>query len=161
MNIEIVTKTEQPLFSRTEIIGKLFFSGPTPSRKAVVDEIAKQMKADAKLVAVRKIQMEYGHEFANIEAVLYKKEADLNKIESGYVIKRHEEKKKEEKAAPTPAPAETPKEDEAPADDTKKTDAPAEEAPVEEAATEVSETTVSDGAQKPEQVSDMKKEGDN
>jgi ribosomal protein S24E len=85
---------KQPLFSRRIISAEIDFSeGKTPSRADVRNEIARAVKAEGKLVSVRKIATAYGHRKANVEAFVYATEAELAKSEPKHILDRHAPKK--------------------------------------------------------------------
>jgi len=96
MDIEVKNKKENPQLQRQEITGEIKFSGATPSNQQLRDELAKKIGVQADLVAIRHIYGAFGTGKASFEAVAYATKEQFAKIEP---------KKKEKKAAATPAPA--------------------------------------------------------
>ena len=71
MKLEIVSKKENPLFERTEIVAKLSGYEATPSNIAVGEEVAKAMKTEKEKVFILKIGQSYGNTQARVEAQVY------------------------------------------------------------------------------------------
>jgi ribosomal protein S24E len=100
MDTKILEDKKQPLFSRRVISAEIDFGeGKTPSRADVRNEIARAVKAEGKLVSVRKIATEYGYRRAKVEAYVYASEAELAKGEPKHILSRHEPKKAKEEGA--------------------------------------------------------------
>jgi len=94
MDTKILEDKKQPLFSRRVISAEIDFGeGKTPSRVDVRNEIARAVKAEGKLVSVRKIATIYGHRNAKVEAFVYATEAELAKNEPKHILERHAPKK--------------------------------------------------------------------
>jgi ribosomal protein S24E len=110
MEITITEKKEQPLLSRQEVLGKLTFSGVTPSKKVFRKELAKKVGVNEELLVLKKIEMIYGHQAAYFNAMIYKKKEDLQLIEAKATLKKNfgtkEEKPAEENAEPKEKAAE-------------------------------------------------------
>ena|SRR3989338_3414767 len=123
MELKIIKEKESPLLSRKEITANVAFSNATPSEKEVRKLLAGQLKADEKLVVVKKISGQFGNRKAKALAFYYmseeemkriepqKKESkDTKKAESGEEKKETPaEKAKEEKKAPEKEAKEGPK----------------------------------------------------
>lgn len=71
MKLEIVSKKENPLLDRTEVVAKISGYEATPSNLQVGEEIAKQMKSDKEKVFVLKIDQSYGRNAARVQAQVY------------------------------------------------------------------------------------------
>jgi ribosomal protein S24E len=92
-----LNKKENPILKRQELTGELTFVGAaTPSNKQLQEEIAKKLGVAAELIVIRHIYGAFGGGKATFEAVAYATKEQFDKIEP---------KKKEKKAAATPAPA--------------------------------------------------------
>ncbi|MFC1648521.1 30S ribosomal protein S24e [Nanoarchaeota archaeon] len=104
MNLEIVSRDKKPLLSREEVVARISYEANTPSRLEVRKELAKAAKAEEGLVVVRKIASGFGASGADVFAFIYDDEGSMKTTEGKYMINRHAEKKKKEKA-PAPAPA--------------------------------------------------------
>ncbi len=110
MQLTIETNNKNPLLGRTEVQGKLTFTGATPSNADVQNEIAKQLKVDAALVVVKHVHTVFSSQEASVEAVAYdsaqaQQKAEKmtkhlrKKAEEEAKIKAEEEKRKAEEAA--------------------------------------------------------------
>ena len=119
MEIEILNKEKNELLGREGIEAKVSYSEATPSRKEIRKELAKKVGKKENLVVVQEIKTYFGSGIAKIYANAYDREEDLKAGEIESIVKRHEEKKKEEKAeapkeekkeAPAPAAKEAPPE---------------------------------------------------
>lgn len=100
MEIKITEDKKQPLFGRRRVVAEVIFGeGKTPSRAEVKAELSKQLKADGKLLSVRKIETGYGVRRANVEVYVYPSEAELLRLEPRYIKERELPKEKKEAAA--------------------------------------------------------------
>lgn len=108
MKLTISKQSENPILKRTEIEADLVFTGPTPSKDTVKNEIASQTKASADLVEIKEINTTFGHQFAKARVYVYK---DVeSKKEMVELNKKQIEKAKKAKEAPKEEkPAEKPK----------------------------------------------------
>jgi ribosomal protein S24E len=77
MKIEIVEKNKNPLLKRDEIELKIEHEGPTPSRTALLTEIAKELKVDQKHIIINKILKQSGLKMVKVKAELYKNVEDI------------------------------------------------------------------------------------
>ena len=105
MNLKIISQTEEPLLSRTNIKALISFEAQTPSTEDVKKQLASATKKDAKLVVVKKISTHYGNKEADVNAYIYTSEEEMKKVEP-----KPKEKKAKPGAAPAEKPAEAPKE---------------------------------------------------
>jgi len=82
MNLKILEQKDEPLLSRKEIKAELTFEGTaTPSNDTVKKAIAKNLKADEKLVVVKSIYTTYGTNNADVNAYVYASEKEMTNIE--------------------------------------------------------------------------------
>ena len=89
MKIEITEKKENLLQERTEVRFTVDHTGEaTPTRKAVIDEISKQMKAKKGTVIINNIDTQYGRGISKGYAKVYKSEEAALKFERDYLLKR-------------------------------------------------------------------------
>ncbi len=101
MNITINNKTENSLLNRIEVKGRVTFEGVTPSNAQVADALAKAMKAESAQVVMKHIYTRFGHQDANVEAVVYATPEAKQRAE---VVPPHLKKKdKSEQKAAAPA----------------------------------------------------------
>jgi small subunit ribosomal protein S24e len=97
MEVEIISKKENPIFGRMELNFKV--SHPkevTPKRKDVRDEIATQLKVQKDRIVIDNMKPEFGKPETLGYAKIYKTKDDAVKVESDAVLKRNnlfEEKK--------------------------------------------------------------------
>ncbi len=103
MQLNITSKEEKPLLSRTEIMADITFDSATPSKEKIKEKLATILKVDANLIVVKKVFNKFGEKRAGVSAFAYKNEKDMKTIEP---------KPKEKKGAKKEeAPAEAPKEE--------------------------------------------------
>ena len=100
MNITIQTKTENSLLNRVEVKGRVTFEGVTPSNVQVTEAVAKAMKAETNLVVMRHIYTRFGHQDADIEAVVYTTSEAKQRTE---VVPPHLKKKADDAKKAPPA----------------------------------------------------------
>ena len=106
LQINIESKDEKPLMSRTELRGVVAFDGSKPSRAEVRAEIAKAMKTKDENVIVRSLLTAYGDTTADLVAYVYKNAEDAKTITLNHLVKRNiGEQKEEKKEVPVEAPA--------------------------------------------------------
>jgi small subunit ribosomal protein S24e len=102
MKIEITEKKENLLQERTEVRFTVDHTGEaTPTRKAIIDEISKMMKAKKGTVVINNVDTQYGRGISKGYVKIYKTEESALKFEREYLLKRSgigkaEEKPKEE-----------------------------------------------------------------
>lgn len=94
MQLEIKEKKENALLSRLEVVGELFYSGPTPSKSEIKKVIADKLKVDENLVVVKYIYPYFGLRGAKVEAFWYYNKKALQSME-----KVREKKKEKIKAS--------------------------------------------------------------
>ena len=115
MDVKITEKKESPLLYRTEIMADITGEKATPSKDELKKKCASILKADEKLIVVKKITTSFGS--TNAKAVLYQYK-DEKKLKS---IEPKEKKKEEKKEGEAEEKKEAPKEE-------KKEEKPKEEA---------------------------------
>lgn len=79
MKLEIVSKKENPLLDRIEVVARVSGYEATPSNLQVGEEIAKALKSDKEKVFVLKIGQSYGKTAARVEAQVYSSAETLAK----------------------------------------------------------------------------------
>ena len=94
MDINILSKVQEPLLSRTVIKAELEFENSTPSYSEVTALIATNLKVSEKLVAIRHIYNSFGAKKADVIAYVYSDEAKKQFIEPK--IKEKKDKKGKE-----------------------------------------------------------------
>jgi len=72
MKLIIKNQKENPLLRRKEIEAEAVFTGATPGRETVKNELASQMKASADVIEVKQIRTNFGHQIAKVIAYVYK-----------------------------------------------------------------------------------------
>ncbi len=81
VQINIVSKKEEPLLSRAMIKATIDFDKSTPSYPEVISMIASQLKTEEKLVAIRHIYSYFGSRKAEVVAYIYPDENKKQFIE--------------------------------------------------------------------------------
>ena len=99
MEIEIVKEKETPLLSRRRINAMAYYEGATPSRVQFLNEVAKKLKADAKLISVRHIYTRFGSPRAKLIVHQYIDRASFEKLEGKGMVDKNEGKKPAKKGA--------------------------------------------------------------
>ena len=100
MNLKIINEKDEPLLSRKEVTAELYFEkAATPSNDKVKKNISSQLKADEKLIVIKKIDSHYGTTEAVVTAVVYTSKEEMEKIEP-----KKKEKKEKKPKAEKPAP---------------------------------------------------------
>lgn len=90
MKMEIKETKENTVLKRTEVRFVIDHDGePTPKKAAVVEEIAKAMKAKKECVVLKNIDSVYGSGKSNGYAKVYKSKDDAQAIEPEYILKRN------------------------------------------------------------------------
>jgi small subunit ribosomal protein S24e len=80
MKLTIKSQKENPLLSRKEIAADIVFTGATPSKDAVKNEIAGQFKVQADVVEIKEVKTEFGYEKGNVLAYVYKDAASKKEM---------------------------------------------------------------------------------
>jgi len=120
MKVEIIEKSENPLFQRVEVKFKVSHAGePTPKRLDVRAQVAAQLGVAEELVVVEKLAGAHGRQEASGIARAYNSKERLAALEPKYLLARGlpkeakaEAKLKEEPKAEKPKkPEEKPKEE--------------------------------------------------
>ncbi len=92
--MEILSKREEKLLERTEIIASTAADKP-PTREQAKQAIASSVKAEPNLVVIKKIMPSFGERKVKITAHIYKSEEKLKQVESPAILNKG--KKKAEK----------------------------------------------------------------
>ena len=99
MEIEIVSKKENPLLNRTEVYFKVEHPNEkTPKRDAVRGKVAEALKVRREQVVVDYMRSEFGMPVTSGYAKVYRSPEDIEKIEREHIRKRNaiKSEKKEE-----------------------------------------------------------------
>jgi small subunit ribosomal protein S24e len=89
VKIDITEKKENLLQERTEVRFTVDHTGEaTPTRKAVIDEISKMMKAKKGTVVINNIDTQYGRGISKGYVKVYASEEAALKFEREYLLKR-------------------------------------------------------------------------
>ena len=92
MEIDIITKTENPVLDRTEIEFECIYQGEaTPKILEVKSKLVAILDADKNLLIIDNIQPSYGEGKGNGYAKIYNSEDSLNKIETKHIIEKNQE----------------------------------------------------------------------
>ena len=94
VQLNVISKKDEPLLSRTMVKANLEFDKSTPSYPEVMTLLATNLKTDEKLIAIRHIYNSFGGKNAEVTAYVYSDEAKKHSIEPK--IKEKKEKKAKE-----------------------------------------------------------------
>jgi ribosomal protein S24E len=81
LETKIISKNEQPIFSRTKVDIELIFEKQTPSNKEVKGAISKALGADEKLISLQGIYTNFGERKSKCTIYLYSDPESMRKIE--------------------------------------------------------------------------------
>ena len=99
MKMEINEKKENVILKRTEVRFTIDHKGEsTPSKGAVVDELAKKLDAKRDAIVLNNIDTIYGSGLSKGYAKVYVTKEDAQAIEPEYILKRNGIQKPEYKA---------------------------------------------------------------
>ena len=113
MKVEIVKKSENPLFQRVEIKFKVDHAGgPTPKRLDVRAQVAAQLGVAEELVVVEKLAGAHGRQEASGIARAYNSKERLAALEPKYLLARGLPKEAKAEAKPGEPKVEKPKKSE-------------------------------------------------
>lgn len=92
MEINVITKTENPVLDRTEIEFECVYQGEaTPKILEIKNKLVAILDADKNLLIIDNIQPSYGEGKGKGYAKIYNSEDSLNKIETKHVIEKNQE----------------------------------------------------------------------
>lgn len=94
MEIKITQNKRNEVLGRSEIIAELM-QKEVPSKIEVTKALTAQLNTKPELVIIKKIDSKYGQQKVIVDANVYDKEEEMNKIERKYMLKRNETKKEE------------------------------------------------------------------
>jgi small subunit ribosomal protein S24e len=101
MKVEIVGKSENPLFQRVEIKFKVDHAGgPTPKRLDVCAQLAAQLGVSQELVVIEKLAGAHGRQEASGIARVYNSKERLVALEPKYLLARGLPKEAKAEAKP-------------------------------------------------------------
>ncbi len=89
MQIEITERKKVPLLSRERIIVMATYDGATPSRQALLKEIAQKLQMSEKQVIIKHVYTRFGSLNAKIIVHAYDKIEHVAEIEEKHIVKRH------------------------------------------------------------------------
>ena len=103
----IVKEKESPLLSRKRVTLSATFTGATPSRLELAQEVAKLTKTKPEHVVVRHIYTRFGKGEAKVICHCYEKVEDMERLEEQHLKIKHKSKEEQEayKKAKTAPPA--------------------------------------------------------
>lgn len=122
MKLKMLNEQEVPLLGRKRINYIVEFDLGTPSKKEILENLARSLKIDKELIAIRHIYQRFGDTKAKIIVHVYKNKEDLKKLEKKVKKEESVEKPKEaSKEEKKEAVKEEPKKEEKVKEDGKKT----------------------------------------
>lgn len=152
MKVEIIEKTENPLFKRIEVKFKADHAGgPTPKRLDARAQLAAQLGVAEELIVIEKLASTHGRQVASGIARVYRSREQLEGLEPKFLLKRGMPKEAKAEAKPEEKPkVEKPPE--------KKVEGPKEAAKPEKPEAEKA-VKMSEGAKPEEKVKEVVKSG--
>lgn len=109
MELQVLTKKENPLLKRVEISFKAVHKAePTPTRDTIRSELAKQLQAAKDVVVVDRARSSFGRYETTGYAKIYKSKDEALAIERSHILVRNKLKEAEVKVKKEGAKAEKP-----------------------------------------------------
>jgi len=102
MELNIINKKQDPLFSRIKVESEIIFEKGTPSIAEVKSKLGKDFGKDEKLIVVKGIYTQYGLKKAKNLSYIYENEEALKRIEVEKKEKTGKKEAKTEKAEEKP-----------------------------------------------------------
>lgn len=97
MQINVTSKKDEPLLSRTMVLATLEFEKSTPSYPEVAAALASSLKSDGKLLVIRHVYNHFGARKADVVAYVYADEQKKQFIEPKLKVKKDKAAAKEAK----------------------------------------------------------------
>lgn len=97
MQVNVISKKDEPLLSRTMVSATLEFEKSTPPYAEVSAALASSLKSDEKLVAIRHVYNHFGAKKADVVAYIYSDEQKKQLIEPKMKVKGDKAAAKEAK----------------------------------------------------------------
>jgi len=79
MKLEIISKKENALLERTEVLARVHGYEATPKRDAIAEELAKELKCPKEALYLLKVTQPFGGKAASVTAQVYKTAEALTK----------------------------------------------------------------------------------
>ena len=101
MDIEILSKVDNNVIGREEYCFLLSFTGSTPNRQNIREEVKTKIGSDPSLFVIRRIEPLSGRKSIKVHVYVYKDKETMKRVEPLYVLKRNnlvEEKKEEQQS---------------------------------------------------------------
>ncbi|MFQ6129527.1 MAG: 30S ribosomal protein S24e [Candidatus Hadarchaeaceae archaeon] len=161
MKVEIIEKTENPLFKRTEVKFKADHAGgPTPKRLDARAQLAAQLGVAEELIVIEKLASTHGRQVASGIARVYSSREQLEGLEPKFLLKRDMPKEAKAEVKPEEKPkVEKPPEKKVEVPKEAKPEEPKEEAKPEKPEAEKAEET-HEGAKPEEKVKEAAESGE-
>ena len=93
MQINVTSKKEEPLLSRTMVSATLEFEKSTPSYAEVASALASNLKSDEKLIAIQHVYTHFGARKADLVAYVYADEQKKQFAEPKLKVKKEKKAK--------------------------------------------------------------------
>jgi len=107
VKVEILRQKENKVLKRKEVDFRIeHMGGTTPSRADVRAKIAAQLGSDPSTVVIRTLTTKFGIGMTEGSARIYTSPEQTKRVEIGYILERHEPKKKKGEEGAEGAPAE-------------------------------------------------------
>ncbi len=89
MNVDVLSKTNNPLIGRVEYIIEVSYDKATPKRADVRQAIVEKVGCSPDLLVIKKIQQHAGMKKSRVIAYVYGDDETLRRIEPLYILKRN------------------------------------------------------------------------
>lgn len=90
MKVEIVSKEQNKLLNRLEVMFKVQFDKETtPARDSVREELEKSLKAKSKVLVIDYMKTEFGKREARGYAKVYASQEDASRLERRHILRRN------------------------------------------------------------------------
>lgn len=90
MELELVSRRENSLLKRDELVFRVRFRGGTPSRRELREMIARHLGKSPANIFIRRISTEYGKEEALVFVMAYHSRAMALMMEPKHIIRKNE-----------------------------------------------------------------------
>ncbi len=98
MEVKIISKKQNPLFERSEVVASITGFNATPSRKEVAPLLCSELKCSEDSLVLKEIHQPFGSKQVNVIAFAYSSPEAAKKSELDYIFQRG--KPKQAVAAP-------------------------------------------------------------
>ncbi len=88
MDVKIISKKQNHLFERTEVVASITGFKSTPSRQEVAPLLCSELKCAAEALVLREIHQPFGSKAVKVNAFVYSSPEVAKKAEREYIFQR-------------------------------------------------------------------------